>query len=117
MVGEVEAQPGGGLRLAGLDARITELLDLAAVHTDNMVVMIAPVELENRRATLEMVARHKPRGLELRQDAVDRRKPRVLTGLDQMLVDVLGTQVMGRRARQDVENFEAWNGDFQSRPT
>jgi hypothetical protein len=45
-------------RAVALDAAVHELLDPAAVHADDVVVVLALVQLEDRRAALEMVALH-----------------------------------------------------------
>jgi len=58
VVGDLEPEPGGDLALTVLDARVSEFLDAPAVITDHVVVVLALVEFEDRRAALEMMARH-----------------------------------------------------------
>ena len=95
--------------LALFDGLIDELFDAAAVKTHDMVVMRPLIKFEDRHAVFEMMARHQPGRLELREHAIDGREANVLVGLDQSLVDALGGHVTGRTA---LENFE----DLESRP-
>ncbi len=81
MIGDLETQSLRDGRLALLDTQIRELLDLAAVQADNMVMMGA-VQLEDRIAALEVVSGHKPRGLELCEHTVDCRHSHILMRLE-----------------------------------
>ena len=63
--------------LALFDATVDELLDLAAVQANDVVMVVAAVQFEHGHAVLEMVARHQAGGLELRQHPVDGRQPDV----------------------------------------
>jgi hypothetical protein len=57
----------GDLGLALLDHRVAELHDLAALDADQMVVVVAAVELEDRLAGLEMAPADQTRAFELGQ--------------------------------------------------
>ncbi len=70
VVMDLEAQLLGDGLLPLLDARIHELLHLAAVDAHDVVVVVATVQLEHRHAVLEMVARDQARRLELGQHPV-----------------------------------------------
>ena len=72
VLGDPEAALARDRGLPLFDPRIVELLDAAALQADEMVVMVALVQLEHRLAGLEMVANQKTRLLELRQHAVNR---------------------------------------------
>ena len=78
-----------------------ELLDPSAVDADDVVVVLAFVQLEDGRAALEVMAGDEPGRLELREHAVDRREADVLVRIEQAAVDVLGTHVarLARRSR------------------
>src|SRR5207237_8257647 len=76
-----------------LDLGVVELLDAPALHADEMVVMLAFVQLEDRLAGFEMVTDQKPGLLELRQDAINGRKADVEAFGQELLVDVLGRQM------------------------
>jgi len=78
VVDEFEAVPRGDLALALLDAGIGEFLHPAAVLADDVVVVLALVELEYGRSTLEVVTGDEARRLELRQHSIDRREADVL---------------------------------------
>lgn len=101
--------------LALFDARIHELFDFPAVQTNDVVVVLAFVELEYGRRALEMVATDETRGLELRENPVYGRKPDVLVGFEQVLVDVLCTHVARRGRAQNFEDFETWKRDLEAR--
>jgi hypothetical protein len=64
-------------------------------------------------STLEIVARNKAGGLELRQDTVDRGQANIFTRLQQLLVDILSAHVTRPRALEDFENFQSRQSDFQ----
>ena len=90
MIPNRESQPLGDGRLALFYSGIHELFDAAAVQADDMIVMRALIELEDRHAILEMMAGHEARGLELREHPVDGGEPDILVGLEQGAIDVLG---------------------------
>ena len=67
---------------------------------------VAFVQLEYRRAALEVMARDEARALELRQDAVHGREADVLVRLDQAPIDVLGAHVTRLAPGQDVQDLD-----------
>src|SRR5690242_13262756 len=76
--------------------------------------MRALVELEHRHAVFEVMPRHQPGGLELRQHPVHGREPDVLVGLEQRAVDVLGRQVARGAALEDLEDLQARQRHLQT---
>ena len=86
---------------------IVELLDPPALHADEMVVVRALVQFEDRLARFEMVAHQQPRLLELRQHAVDRGEPDVETFGQQLPVDVLGGQVADLGRLEQIDDLAA----------
>ena len=62
MVANRETQVGRDSFLACFDGRIEEFLDMSALQTNDVVVMLALVQFEYRLAALEMVA-HQQSGL------------------------------------------------------
>ncbi len=62
---------------------VHELFDPAAVQTDNMIVMSAMVDFENRHSVFEVVPGHQARRLELGEHPVHRGEADVLVGLQQ----------------------------------
>jgi len=103
---DLELQLGGDSSLPLFDSGVHELFDLAAVKTDDMVVMLALVELEHRGGALEVMPRDQPGRLELRQHPIDGRKPDVLVRLEQVLINVLRAHVARRRGAEDFEDLE-----------
>ncbi|MNJ77554.1 hypothetical protein D3C77_750810 [compost metagenome] len=63
---------------------------------------------------IEVVANHQPRGLELRQHAIDRRQPDVFTRLHERLVDIFRTHVPLIRGIQHLQDLDPRQGDFQT---
>jgi hypothetical protein len=59
------------------NTRIHELFDLAAVKTDDVIVMLTLVQLEDRGRALEVMARHESGRFELRQYSIYRRKANI----------------------------------------
>ena len=108
-------QLAGDRPLAIFDAGVHELFDLAAVKTDDVIVMLTFVQLEYRRRPLEMMARDEPGSFELRQHAIHSGKSDVLVRFEQMLVDVFSTHVPRRGRPEDLENFDTRQRDFESR--
>ena len=115
MVLDLESEARRDLVLAPLDAAVHELLDLSAVHADDVVVVLALVQLEDRRAALEMMALDEFCGLELRQHAIHGREADVFALVHQRAVDVFGRQVTTVVAGEDLEDLHARQRDLESR--
>ena len=97
MVLDLEAALFGDFDLALFDLGVVELLDVAALHAHDMVVVPALLQLENRFAGFEMVADEQPRLLELREHAINRREPGVGAFLEQQFCRRLPPTGAGRR--------------------
>ena len=69
-------------------------------------MVAALVQLVDRLAGLEVVAHEQARLLELRQHAIHRRQPHVQTFGQQLLVDVLGSQVPDLALLEQVDDLE-----------
>src|SRR5258708_30120709 len=93
MAAQLEAALLGDLRLALFDIRIVELGDPTALQADQVIVVAALVQLEDRLAGLEVLARQETGLLELRQHAIDGSKSDVDAFGDERLVDILGREV------------------------
>ena len=112
---DLELQLRGDGALPVLDARVHELFDLAAVKTDDMVVVLALVQLEHRGRTLEVMARDEAGRLELRQHPVHGCKANVLVRLEQMLINVFRAHVARRRGAENLQNLEPRQRDLEPR--
>src|SRR5262249_46072822 len=110
-----EAELGGDRGLALFDTGIHELFHAPAVETHDVVMVRALVELEDRHAILEMMARDQAGSLELSEHAVDGREPDVLVRLEQRPIDVLRRQMTRRAALEDFEDLQPRQCDFQTR--
>ncbi len=97
-----------------LDSRVVELLDAPALQADEMVVVMALVQLEDGLAGLEMMADEKARLLELRQDAIDGRETDVEALVEQLAIDVFRGQVPHLRRLEQVDDLEPRHGCLEA---
>lgn len=114
MILDLELQLTCNGPLTILDAGIHELLNLAAIEADDVIVVIAFVQLEDGGRALEMMTADEAGRLELRENSVDGRESNVLVQFEQALVDVLGTHVARRGRSQDLEDLQARQRDFEA---
>ena len=118
MIGQLEPLALSDLVLQTLDGLVLEFLNSAALHAHQMVVVVAPVQLKDGVATLEVVAHHQTGGFELGQNAIDRGQPDFFAFGEQLVEDLFRTQ-MARRivaaAFENFQNFEAGEGDLEAR--
>ena len=114
MVADPEPQLVGYRFLALLDDRVDELLDAAALLTDDMVVMTAVIEFEHGAPALKIMALDEACGLELGQDPVYRGEPDVLAGLQQRPIDLFRREVEIRIRLEDVEDLDPRKGHLES---
>ena len=115
MILDLELQLARDGALPVLDAGVHELFDLAAVQTDDVIVVLALIQFEYGSRPLEMVARDQARRLELGQDSVDGRKPDIFMRFQQMLVNVFRAHVARRTGAEDLENLDARQRDLEPR--
>ena len=102
------------LDLPFLDLRIVELFHVPAFHTDDVVVVAALFQFENRFAAFEMMADEKSRLLELGEHAVNGCETRISTFFQQRPVDVLGGQVTHGALLEDLEYAQPRRGCFEA---
>jgi hypothetical protein len=91
MIRHLETGGGRDLLLLHLDGIVHELHDPATFHAYQMIMMPASIELEHRLSTLEMMADHQTRGLELGQYPVHCGEPNVLARIEQDTIDILSS--------------------------
>lgn len=106
--------PGNG-PLAILDVFFEEFHDPMALEADQMVVVAAAIEFENRLPVGKAVAANQSGILELGQDAIHRGQTDVLVPDRQSPVHVLGAEMTLTAGFQNVQNLDPGQGDFQSR--
>ena len=113
-----EAVLGSDLVLALLDLGIVELFDAAAIQADEMVVMRALVEFEDRLAGLKVMTLQQTRLLELGQYPVDRCQPDIEPIGNQVAIDVFGGDVPWRsvvlQLVEQVEDLQARVSGFEA---
>src|SRR4051812_47271234 len=108
MPAQLEAARARHLRLALLDVGVVELLDAAALKAHEVVVVAALVQLENRLARLEVLARKQSGLLELGEHAVHGGKADVDAFADERLVHVLGGQMTHLARLEELEDLAPW---------
>jgi hypothetical protein len=83
----------GDLILALLDLGVEELLNLAALHAHEVIVMAALIQLEDRLAAFEMVSSEQPGLLELGEHPIYGGKTDIHAFLHQQPINIVGTHV------------------------
>ena len=104
----------GDIPLQLLDALVTEFDDVASLQANHVIMVAAVGKLENCRRAFEIMAADEPGLLELRQYAVNRRKPQLFTILQQQSVDPFGAEVSILARLQNLEHFESRGSDLQA---
>lgn len=117
MVGQDKVVATGNVMLELFDGGVLKLLHPAALNADEMIVVIALIQFENRGATFEMMADDQAGGLELGQNPVDRGQTDFLTLVDEIAKNLLGAQVPASLppSLENFQDFDAGQGDLQSR--
>lgn len=92
--------------LALFNFGVEELLDLATLHADKMIVVAALVEFEHRLAGLEVVSLKQACLFELSQHPIHSRQPDVHAVVHQRAVDVFRGQMSLVRALEEIENLQ-----------
>jgi hypothetical protein len=100
--------------LAGLDGRIVEFFDMAALQTNDVIVVIPLVQFEYRLASFEMVFHQQSGLLELGEHPVYRRQTHVLSAAQQLLVNVFRAQVALFAVFEQIQHLEPWQGGFEA---
>ena len=106
VLADLEPALAGDSGLALLDLGIEEFLDAAALQAHQVIVVAALIELKHRLARFEVMPYQQARLLELRQHAIHRRQSHVQTFRQQLLVDVLGSQVPDLALLEQVDDLE-----------
>lgn len=94
--------------LARLDFRIDEFFDPAALHTNQVIVMLPVVQLEYGFSGFEMVPFEQAGLLKLSQYAINRGEPNVHAFVHQQTINILGRHVALAAMLKKLENFEPW---------
>lgn len=89
-----------------LDLVADEFDHLARVDIDHMIVVATIVEFEDGVAICEVLPRHQASGFKLGEHAVHRGEPDVFARIEQLPVNILGTEMPIFRARQDLEDLD-----------
>ncbi len=115
MIGELEAEIPSNSSLSLLNDLIVKLFDPATLKANDVVVMIALIQLEYRLSTFEVMAFDQTSGLKLGQNTIDGRETHLLTRPQQGLVNVLRGHVQVFIFLQQIEDLHARQGYLQAR--
>ncbi len=107
MLDDRETPLFGNPVLATFDFRIVEFFDAPALQADQMIVVLAVVELEYRLARLEMMPFEQAGLFELGKDAINRRQTDIHALRQQQAVNVLGGEMAVFRLAEQVEDGHA----------
>lgn len=108
VVRQLEIPLLGDLCLKFLNGRVMELFHSSALDADQVVVMVAAVELENGIGPFEVMSYHQSGRFKLSQDAIDGGETDFFSLIDQSFENLFGTEVLGSRGPfQDFENLDA----------
>lgn len=99
--------------LAPFDLGVEKLLDASALQANEMVVVTAFVQLEDRLAAFEMMTNEQARLRELREHAVYRSQAHVHIFREQQSVHVFRGQVPHLARFEEIQNFEPRQRDFE----
>jgi hypothetical protein len=116
MLGEFKVQALGDLLLPLLDELVGELLDLSAPDADQVVMVIAAIQLEDRIAAFEMMPFHEARRFELREHPIHGREAYFLSLGQQKLVYFFRRQmtISVTPFFEHLQNLDPRQGDFQA---
>lgn len=98
--------------LACLNGRVIKFFQMAALHANNMVMVLAMIQFEHGFPAFEIVPNQNARQLKLGQHAVNRGETHVLTAGKQLLVDIFGAQVMICAVFEQIKHLKARQRDF-----
>ena len=112
---EFEALVGSDFLLALLDVGVVELLDPAALQADQVIVVLAFIDLEDGLARLEIAALEQTSLFKLRQDTVDSRQADIIALGQQFLVDVFSAHVALGAILENLEDLQARNRRLEPR--
>jgi hypothetical protein len=109
MVSQFEVHFGGNLGLAMFNDFVLEFFDVATLDANEVVMMIASVEFEDRVATLKMVSDDETGCFKLRQNPIDGRKPNLFTIGDEGLENFFRAQMLALSPTpfKDVKNLDS----------
>lgn len=116
MLDHLETAVLGDLELPLLDGRIVELLYLAALQADQVVVVTTLVEFEDGMPGIEVMPPQQAGLLELRQYPIDSGETDVHVILGQVTVHILRAQVAAWRVDrllEQVEDLDARDGGLE----
>ena len=107
MAFERKAVVFGNAVLALFDFGIGEFFDYAAIGANEMIVVVAVIELEHGFAAIELAAHQNAGLLELRQNAIHRSQTNIHIFGDERAINIFGTLVTKVGLAENVKNLQA----------
>lgn len=113
VVGQANVVDLGDVPLTLLDHLVGELDHLAAVETDQVVVVLLGRQLEHRLAPFEVVTGDDTGIIKLVKNTIDGSETNLFTLIDQPFVQIFRTGVLAVRLLQDFQDFDTGQGDLE----
>ena len=114
MIVNGEAAFGGDFFLAAFNFCVVKFFHAATLQAHQMVVVAALVELVNRLAAFEMVAYQQPGLFELGKDPIHGSKSDIHVFREKHAVYIFGGEMAYFALFEQVKNFQARQGGFES---
>jgi hypothetical protein len=114
VVMDSKAMFGRNFFLASFNGRVIKLFQMAALQTNNMIMVLTMIELEYRFSALEIMAYQNTREFKLSQYTVNRSQAYVFAGCNQHFENIFCTEMMIFAVFKQIKHFESGQGDFQA---
>ena len=114
MIVDRETSLLGNAVLALLDFSVDELFNLAALQTNQVVVVITMVEFEYRLVTIKVMAHQQARLLKLRKHAIYRGQPDILAIISQQSIHFFCSHVALVALLEQIEDSQAWQRGLEA---
>lgn len=114
MLADDEAAFLGDPVLPLFNGGVVELLDLAALQADQMVVVLPFVEFKDSLAGFEVVTFEQAGLFELGEHAIDRGEANIHVFGDEQAIDVFRSQMAGLDLLEEIEDLEPREGCLQA---
>src|SRR5690606_6941009 len=102
----------GDLVLAFFDIGIRKLNNLAAIRTDQVIVMIAVIKFEHSLAAVKLTANQDAGLFKLRENAIHGRQTDVHVFVDQGSIHIFSAKMALVSLAKNIENLETREGRF-----
>ncbi len=114
MILQVKPAIAGYAHLPRFDFAVDELLDPAALQADEVVVVLALVQLKERPARFKIAAFEDTGLFELGEHAIHRREPDVVLMVEQLSEHILRAHMTSTSELEDLQDLEPGGGCLEA---